>query len=237
MGRAVLWRRELNPILRGRLLAEEQGCFGCHRSLAKAEIPNPGSRWGSVPRLGEGNAMMYAESRREIEEIIRYGAPASWLEDEAASARLEEQRIRMPAYGEIVSESELRSLVAFAAAVERIDRPTDDAAARGRDLARSNGCFSCHGVDGSGGVPNPGSLGGFIPGFLGENFTDLVRDEDEFREWVIEGTSSRLETNPLVRFFWRRQRLSMPAYRGEVGDEEIEAIWKWVESARASRQN
>lgn len=230
----MLWRRELNPILRGRLLAQEQGCFGCHWSLAKTEIPNPGSRWGSVPRFAEGNAMMYAESRREIEEIIRFGAPRSWRDDEAAAARLERQRVRMPAYGEVLSGPEIRDLTAFAAAVERVDRPADDLAARGRDLARANGCYSCHGVDGSGGVANPGSLGGFIPGFVGGNYPDLVRDGQEFREWVLEGTSSRLESNPLVRYFWRHQRLSMPAYRDLLDDEEIGAIRVWVESARAA---
>ncbi len=233
VGRFVLWQRELNPILSGRILAEEQGCFGCHWSFARAEIPNPGSRWGSIPRFAEGNARMYADSRQDIEEFIRFGAPRSWRESEAASARLADQRIRMPAYGALLSEGEIESLVAFASAVERVERPADDLAARGRDLARSSGCFSCHGVDGSGGVANPRSLGGFIPGFLGGNFPDLVQDEAEFREWVREGTSRRLEANPLIRWFWRRQQLAMPPYRGELGDEELAALWTWIESARA----
>ncbi len=233
VGRFVLWQRELNPILSGRLLAEEQGCFGCHWSFSKAEIPNPGSRWGRVPRFAEGNARMYAESRQEIEEFIRFGAPRSWRESEAASARLADQRIRMPAYGELLAENQLRSLVAFASAVERVDGPADELAARGRELARSNGCFSCHGVDGSGGLANPGSIGGFVPGFLGGNFTDLVKDEAEFREWVLDGTSRRLEANPVIRWFWRRQRLSMPPYRGELDDQELGALWAWVEAARA----
>ncbi len=175
---------------------------------------------------------MYAESRQEIEEFIRLGAPRSWLEDPAASRRLADQRIRMPAYDQLLSVDEIDNLVAFVGAVERVGAPDDATAARGRDLARAKGCFSCHGVDGSGGVPNPSSLGGFIPGFLGANFTDLVEDESEFREWVLDGTSTRLETNPIVSYFWRRQRVAMPAYRGEISDDEVAAVWVWIESAR-----
>jgi mono/diheme cytochrome c family protein len=233
VGRSALFRRELNPVLRGRLLAEEQGCLSCHWSFASNEIPNEGSRWGTVPRFAAGNARMYAESREEIEEFIRLGAPRSWLDDPTVVERLETQRVRMPAYGELLSDGEIADLVAFAAAVERVGGMGDEEADRGRDLARKNGCFSCHGVDGSGGLANPGSLGGFTPGFLGGNYTDLVRDDAEFDEWVLEGTSSRLERNPLVRWFWARQRLSMPSYEGELTPEELAAIRAWVRATRA----
>ncbi len=222
------------------MLAEAQGCLGCHRSYSAAEIPNPGSRWGSVPRFAAGNARMYAESRREIAEFIRFGAPRSWLDDPAAAARLADQPVRMPAYGGSLSPDEIESLVAFAASVERVgsfpDGVEDEAVAEGRALAREQGCFSCHGVDGSGGLPNPGSLGGFTPGFLGGNFGDMVRDRAEFREWVLDGTSRRLAGNPAVRFFWVRQRVSMPAYRDRLTDEQLEAIWSWIEAARTASE-
>ena len=182
---------------------------------------------------------MYARSRREVEEFIRFGAPRAWLESPAAAARLAGQPVRMPAYGVSLSDSEVADLVAFTAAVERVgDFPEgaeDPAVAEGRTLAREQGCFSCHGVDGSGGLPNPGSLGGFTPGFLGGNFADMVRDRSEFREWVLDGTSRRLEANPLVRWFWRRQKLSMPAYRDRLSDEQIELIWTWIEAARTAQ--
>lgn len=235
-GRLILHRRELNPILRGRLLAEEQGCLACHRPWGSGEIPNPGSRWGSVPRFAAGNAMMYAPTRAEIEELIRYGAPRSWLEDPAAAERLESQHLRMPAYGESLSERQIRDLAAFACAVEGIEPAGGEDAAGGRALAREHGCLACHGVEGSGGLPNPGSLGGFIPGFLGANFTDMVRDRHEFREWVVEGTSSRLASIPAVPFFWRRQTVSMPAYGDRLSDEEIGRIWDWVAAARAENR-
>ena len=231
-GRWLLWRWELNPVLRGRLLADAQGCMSCHRPYRSVEIPNPGSRWGSVPRFGAGNAMMYVETRAEIEAFIRFGAPRSWLDDIDVLERLGEQRLRMPAYGSALNDEQIADLGAFACAVEGVDLAGGEAATAGRQLARDHGCLSCHGVEGSGGLPNPGSLGGFVPGFTGRNFTDLVRDQEEFREWILEGTSSRLEANPVVRFYWRRQRLSMPAYRGDLDDRQIGELWRWVQALR-----
>ncbi len=230
--RWVLWRWELNPVLRGRLLAESQGCMSCHRPYRSVEIPNPGSRWGSVPRFGAGNAMMYVETRGEIEEFIRFGVPQSWLDDFEVLERLGEQRLQMPAYDASLNDEEIADLVAFASAVEAVDPAGGEAAAPGREVARKHGCLSCHGVEGAGGLPNPGSLGGFVPGFAGGNFTDLVRDQDEFREWVLDGTSSRLAANPIVSFFWRRQRLSMPAYRGALDDQQIDDLWRWAQAVR-----
>lgn len=232
-GRFLLERWEDNPVLRGRRLAEEVGCLACHQPFADVEIPNPGSRWSTVPAFQSGNPLMYGATELSVvEEFIRHGAPRDWLEDPAVGKRLASQHIRMPAYESVLSNEEIADLVAFVGVLEAVE--LNEAGKAGRQLAREKGCLSCHGVEGAGGVPNPGSLGGFIPGFLGGNFTDLVRDEAEFREWVLDGTSSRLERHPVVRFFWRRQKVQMPAYRGLLSDEEIGQLWLWVVAARES---
>ena len=165
-GRALLWRWELNPVLRGRLLAESQGCLDCHRPDAGPEAPNPGSRWGSVPRFQAGNAFMYGPSRAEIEEFIRLGALRAWTEDPEGRKRLADQRIRMPAYGDRLSDSQVADLVAYVAALEGVEPPGGDRAGEGRRIAREQGCLSCHAIEGSGGLANPGSLGGFVPGLV-----------------------------------------------------------------------
>lgn len=235
--RWVLWRRELNPILRGTLLAGEQGCLACHWPWAGREIPNPESRWGSVPRFAAGNARMYAETREELEEFIRFGAPLAWLDSAKGVERLENQHLRMPAYGTTLSDTQIEDLVSFVGAIELVELPGDDQAATGRTVAWKHGCPACHGVEASGGLANPGSLGGFIPGFAGGNFTDLVRDESEFREWVLDGTSRRLQGNPLARFFWSRQKISMPAYRGLLSDQELDQLWRWTLAVRQSSRS
>lgn len=235
VGRLLLARWEDNPILRGRRLAESHGCFACHLSDSGREIPNPESRWGSVPRFRGGNAMMYADNAAEIEEFIRYGAPKSWLSNEAARQRLESQRVRMPAYGDRLSDQELADLVSFTMAAEGVDIPDEPDVEAGRQLAESQGCVTCHGVEGAGGRSNPGSLGGFIPGFLGKNFVHLVQDEAEFQEWVRTGTNQRLQRNPVVRYFWSRQAIAMPAYGEALDEEQLQQLWSWIQATRAAR--
>lgn len=233
-GRALLWRWEDNPLLRGERLARKVGCLSCHRPEAGVEIPNPGSRWGTVPRFQAGNAMMYAESCADVEGFVRSGAPRAWLDDPEVRRRLASQRLRMPAYEGRLGDDEIADLVAYACAIEGLDLAGagDPQVAAGRALARRHGCLSCHGVEGAGGRPNPGSLGGFIPGFAGRNFDDLVRDRAEFAEWIRHGTSRRLARNPLIRYFWQRQAIAMPPYGDALSDEEIDQLWAWVGAIR-----
>lgn len=230
--RRLLWRWELNPVLRGRLLAQSEGCVACHGPSFAEAIPNPGSRWETVPKLGGGNAFMYVHDPGEIAEMIRLGAPRDWLDSAEIRERLENQRLRMPAFSHL-SDREVADLVAYVQAADGFQLPDDAAVSAGREIAREQGCTACHGVEGSGGLPNPGSLGGFIPGFAGRNFPDLVEDEEEFREWVRTGTSERLEANPVVRWFWSRQQISMPAYREALTHEELEQLWAWVQAVRS----
>ena len=231
--RWLFWHWEQNPILRGRRLAEKSGCLSCHHPFGGVEIPNPRSRWSSVPSLQGGNAAMYATSRTDIEEFIRNGAPDKWTSDADTRSRLAAQHIRMPAWGVRFSNDQIADLAAFACAEGDLDLAGGEPAERGRETARNNGCLSCHGVEGSGGLPNPGSIGGFIPGFAGKNFSDLVKNEAEFREWVKTGTCRRLEDNPVASHFWKRQQIAMPAFGEMLDDEDIGHLWVWVQAVRA----
>ncbi len=230
-GRLLLHHWEENPVLRGRRLATANGCFACHLPFGGAEIENPGSRWGTVPRFEAGNVLMYAKDVREVEQFIRDGAPASWRESPGGRERLASQHLRMPAYGDRLATGEIADLVAFVVASEELELDGSPEVAAGRALARKLGCQSCHGPEGGGGIANPGSLGGFVPGFLGHTFNHLVRDRAEFDEWVRTGTSRRLAANPVVRWFWARQALAMPAYES-LGDQEVDQLWAWVQAAR-----
>jgi cytochrome c553 len=185
-----------------------------------------------VPRFGAGNAMMYAEGEEEIEEYIRYGAPLAWQADPEVAERLASQRIRMPAYEGRLDDGEIADLTLWTSLVEGVSAPGGAEAEAGRVLARKHGCLACHGEEGAGGLPNPGSLGGFIPGFLGRNFEDLVSDETEFREWVRTGTLERLEKKVWVRHFWQRQAIAMPAYGEALDDEELAQLWTWIQAVR-----
>ncbi len=231
------WRfRESNPVTRGRALAETHGCFSCHGPGGTGGLPNPGARGGMVPSWDGGTAMMYVESIAEIREYIADGLPARKRADPRYVEQLGKAKIQMPAYRDVLSEGELDDLTAYVAAVANLGGPPPGSlAARGREKARERGCFHCHGPDGAGLVPNPGSFKGYIPGWQGPDFAELVRDRAELRQWILEGGLERLTADPLARRFIEAQKTKMPAYRGAISEEELEAIVAYIEWLRAAR--
>ena len=96
-------------------------------------------------------------------------------------------------------------------------------------MALASGCFACHGDLGIGGLPNPGSLKGYIPGFGGEDYTELVRNPDELRGWIADGGIPRLRNDPLASYFIERQIIQMPAYKDRLKPEEIDALVAYVQ--------
>ena len=46
------------------------------------------------------------------------------------------------------------------------------------------------------------------------------------------GLYGRLDRNPVVRRFWRGQRIKMPAYREHLTQEQVESLWLWIRSLR-----
>ena len=80
---------------------------------------------------------------------------------------------------------------------------------------------------GSGGFPNPGSFAGFVPGWYGADFKDLVRDRSEFDGWVRTGTSQRLAKNRAAVYFMSRQKIGMPDYR-TFTDADLDALWSYT---------
>ena len=100
--------------------------------------------------------------------------------------------------------------------------------AAGRDTAARLGCFTCHGPQGRGDTPNPGSLKGYVPSWSGADFPELARDEGEIREWVKDGSPKRLRENPVAAFFLGRQAIRMPAYGERVTEEEMRRIVAYI---------
>jgi len=56
-----------------------------------------------------------------------------------------------------------------------------------------------------------------------------VRDEDELRSWILDGEIARIASNPLGRFFTRRQIVQMPAYRGVVSGQDLDDIVAYIQ--------
>lgn len=217
--------REINSISKGARLAIEKGCVGCHIPFMGKEIKNPKSRLGTVPSFYGGNLMMYIKNQEEIEDYIRYGHLKG-------KEYKEEQLIKMPAFAKILSNEEIEDLENYIIAADGYKIPKDEKISKGYELAIEYGCFSCHGVAGSGGVKNPGSLKGYIPGWLGKDFLELVKNDEELDSWIRKGIIKRFEENKIAKFFLRRQSISMPAYGKALNKDEIENLKAYIKWQR-----
>jgi mono/diheme cytochrome c family protein len=186
--------------------------------------------------------MMYVKSEPEIREWILYGRPKRLEHDpryevsehpDPPRAR-DDQRdqppklpLQMPAFAGIVRGKKLDDLVAFYKAVAVFD-PIPADAHEGYRVASRLGCFGCHGPGGRLGSSNPRSFKGYIPPWQGADFAELVKNNDELRQWILEGGTDRFDSNPFARFFTRRQVIRMPAYRDVLSDEELEALITYI---------
>lgn len=226
--RDVAIQVERDPIRRGREVASRMGCFNCHGASGSGGVPNPGSLLDTVPGYREQTPMMFVHNDEEIREYILDGAPAAKLKRESYRKEMESQAVRMPAFRGWLSKDDVDALVSYVRASSGLLLPDDPELARGEELMRRKGCFACHGEMGSGGLPNPGSFKGYVPGFIGSDFADLVRSDEELSTWIREGKIQRLATHPIAKRFLKGQRIKMPAYEKLLTDWEMSAIAQYV---------
>jgi mono/diheme cytochrome c family protein len=220
------WRaRSSNPVRRGLARAAQLGCFSCHGASGSAGIPIPGSEEG-VPQWDVRRFILKGSSADDDDDDDEEHAHETAVHEHEH----EDEAIAMPAYEDVVSAGDVDDLVAAFKVLSGMVKPAASTPARaGYDVAREWRCFSCHGPGGSGGLPNPGSFTGFIPGWYGAGFADLVRDRNEFDAWIREGTIPRLSGHPIAKHFLARQRVSMPAYEEEVTPEQLDGLWAYVQ--------
>ena len=79
----------------------------------------------------------------------------------------------------------------------------------------------------------PGSFKGYIPGFWGDDYDELVRSDDELRQWLADGHIPRITEHPIGGWFFRRQAAKMPAYGRFLAPEDIAALGAYVKWIRA----
>lgn len=220
---------EASVALRGHDLAEELGCFGCHGPGGRGGVGNPGSKRKKIPPFTGSTLMMYVHDEQEIRDYILDGRPKRLAGDADYDAEMKAQAIHMPAYRDLLAPGELDLLVAYIRQVSGMIEPPEGPARTGAEIADRMGCFGCHGALGMGGIENPGSLKGYVPGFLGDDYRELVRDRAELREWIREGRLRRVDEHWIGGHFSEGQFLQMPAYKDFLDEEELEALMAFVE--------
>jgi mono/diheme cytochrome c family protein len=139
--------------------------------------------------------------------------------------------VRMPAYRGVIDDEQLEDLVAYYKAVAAFSDDADDMPPRARigyAVARDSGCFGCHGPGGLVGTKNPRSFKGYVPPWRGPDFRELVGNDEELRAWILDGVISRIETNRVGRWFYSRQVVRMPAYRGVLPDSSVDDVMSYI---------
>jgi mono/diheme cytochrome c family protein len=219
---------EVTAAERGYQLAARSGCFTCHGADGLGGVKNPGSEDEEVPGFSGGSPMMWAKSEDELRQYILDGAPERKRNDPKYRETIKKWLLVMPSYRGYLSDAEVSDLVVYIRAVSALLVPEEELAAKGHELAHKLGCFQCHGPMGARGPSNPGSFKGYIPGWWGEDFKDLVRDDDELRAWIRDGQIQRLRDHPIAHRFIDAQRVSMPAYRDFLSEADLAAIMRYV---------
>ncbi len=102
-------------VVEGRDVAVRFGCFGCHGPEGRGLVANPGSLKGYVPPWTGDDYPDLVRGGDELREWVRDGITARFRANPAAKKILETQAIRMPAYGERISDQELDALAAYIA--------------------------------------------------------------------------------------------------------------------------
>ena len=222
----VVARPESSAAERGAKLAVAEGCVGCHGPGGTGGVKNPGSDDKEVPAFVGGVPMMYADDDAQLHHWILTGK-----RNDEPDEGTDDPLLQMPAFKDRLSAAQVDDLVAWIDALSPPGAPPDGPAKRGWELAQDQGCFGCHGPTGQGGIADPGSFKGYVPGWFGADLRELAASDDEIREWIETGSSKRMEAKPGAKHFFDAQVIGMPAYgkrlsKDQVGD--LVALVKWV---------
>jgi mono/diheme cytochrome c family protein len=231
---------ESSPASRGARLVVEAGCLSCHGGGSGPGLRNP-ERNSAAPGGGgleaEAGAAVLVPSLASVD--ARPAELRRWIHDgigprEAHSAAYragrERKLLQMPAYGGRLTDRQVDDLVVHLSLQRAADRPRSRMP-EGEQLARDYGCFGCHGELGQGGVENPRSLKGYIPGFYGRDFAILTdgADRDRVREWIRDGVPEALVESGFMavkpaKWILQRQAVAMPAFGEFMTAEQIEVL-------------
>lgn len=97
----------------GRDLAVQYGCFGCHGPEGRGLIADPGSFKGYIPPWDSPDFEDLVHSRDEFGQWVQNGVSERFRKNPAANAFLDRQAIRMPAYGDRLTQAQLDQLYAY----------------------------------------------------------------------------------------------------------------------------
>jgi mono/diheme cytochrome c family protein len=155
----------------------------------------------------------------QLTTIISHGLGASKNPD----------RPYMPVWGPVISKSQIADLSAYIRAglpkvryADPVPIPHDQGAAvAGAALYVRYGCINCHGPNGLGGVPNPGSPDKSIPPLSGQDFRKEFNTDAKIIAVIRSG--SVIGRPPIT---------SMPHWGGIIPDRDLKALVAYLKTLK-----
>jgi mono/diheme cytochrome c family protein len=135
----------------------------------------------------------------------------------------------MPVWGPVISRSQVADLVAYLRAglpkvryADPVPVPRDQGAAvAGAALYVRYGCINCHGPNGLGGVPNPGSPDKAIPPLSGQDFR---KEFDTDAKIIVVIRSGSVIGKPPIA--------SMPHWGGIIPNRDLQALAAYIKTLK-----
>ncbi len=201
-----LWRlKEQSPQGAAVDAFRNNGCPACHPRTAE------GLRWRS-----DGDA---PQDTAGIRDALKHGRPP--VPGMPGPMAAYDDRVGTRSFDQLVLGTEIfAGLIAV----------SDEAEVRiGLTIAGEMGCFDCHGPMGAGGVANPGTVSGQVPGFYGASFDQQSESLDGIEGMIRDGRPARRAWwTP-----WRQPALDMPAYGDRLDSVEIQLLSHAIRSLRS----
>ena len=97
----------------GHEVAYKLGCFGCHGPEGRGLVRNPGSFKGYIPPWDGPDYPDVVRDERELAQWVRAGVSERFKSNPAARAFLDRQAVKMPAFGDRVSDADLKGIAAY----------------------------------------------------------------------------------------------------------------------------
>jgi mono/diheme cytochrome c family protein len=201
----------LDPqVAMGAHLFVQFACSACH---------GPQGRGGVSPDVPALRPVGKALTVAQLSKIIDHGLGES----------KNPKKPYMPVWGPVISKSQVADLVAYVRAglpkvryadpvpVPRAQGP----AVAGAALYLRYGCINCHGPNGLGGVPNPGSPDKSIPPLSGQDFRKEFNTDAKIVAVIRSG--SVIGKPPIT---------SMPHWGGIIPNRDLEALAAYLKTLK-----
>ena len=230
----VLARQEREPRTARLPGGQEKGCFTCHGPGGTRGMADPGHGLDEVPSFAGGLITMYAQTEAEIREWILDGLPAPRAQRPAADEAARRRADPHAGLGGLLSATaRWTDLVAFVKAVSDFEKPRDGRRRRAGRW-RSDWAASTATVRrAAGSMPNVRAFKGYIPSWDGADFAELVPGRRRDPGVDPGRRPARGCARPAARWFLERQPIQMPAYRGQLTEDEVERIMDYMRWLRA----